>query len=101
MNRGNLPVDNHHAEEGSHPVEDTHAVVGMPQVEGGKPLVEEDRPQVEAGTPLAVAGSLAEGIPGAGTHGCLRQHHALCLRRAPCHPHQGCPCLLPLSPQAT
>ena len=104
MSRDNQQGDNHHVEgnhlvEGTHPVEGTHAVVGMPRVPGDKPLVE-DTPQGEAGTPQVVVGSLAEGIPDAGTHG-HRQHHALCLRRAPCHPRHACPCRLPLFPQAT
>jgi len=104
MSRDNQQGDNHHVEgnhlvEGTHPVEGTHAVVGMPRVPGDKPLVE-DTPQGEAGTPQVVAGSLAEGIPDAGTPG-HRQHHALCLRRAPCHPRHACPCRLPLFPQAT
>jgi len=97
---GSHHVAGNHLVEGTHPVEGTHAVAGMPRVLGGKPLVEEDMPQGEAGTPQVVVGSLAEGIPDAGTHG-HRQHHALCLRRAPCHPRHACPCRLPLLPQAT
>ena len=103
MSRGSLQEDIHLA-VGSHPAEGTHVVVGMPQVEVGMPLVEEDTPQGEAGMLLMVAGSPAEGIPGVGipgggTHGHRRR--ASCLRRAPCRSRHACPSLLPLSPQVT
>jgi hypothetical protein len=99
MSRGSLQEDIHLA-VGSHPAEGTHVVVGMPQVEVGMPLEEEDTPLGEVGMLLVLAGSPAEGIPGGGTHG-HRQRRASCLRRAPCRSRHACPSLLPLSPQVT
>ena len=100
MSLGSLQEDIHLA-VGSHLAEGTHVVVGMPQVEVGMPLVEEeDTPLGEVGMLLVVVGSPAEGIPGEGTHG-HRQRRASCLRRAPCRSHHACPSLLPWSPQVT